>query len=123
MSTNVCNNQKTFNRAVKKAINHLDDVDEDQNQTSKLFLALITLTFYVWALLLALKVDDKQHRILHVLFALVFGPLYVLAYYVGRMEQNPSSSSSSRSSSSSSYSSSPSSSSSYSSSSRSSSKI
>ena len=92
MSGNVCNNQKTFNRAVKKAINHLDDdEDEDQNQTSKLFLALITLTFYVWALLLALKVEDKQHRVLHVLFALVFGPLYVLAHYVGMMEQNPSS--------------------------------
>lgn len=89
MSTNVCDDQKTFNRAVKKALNHLDD--DDQNQTSHLILALITLTFYVWALLLALKVEDKQHRVLHVLFALVFGPLYVLAHYVGMMEQNPSS--------------------------------
>jgi len=96
MSTNLCGDQKTFNKAVRKAINHLDD-DDDQNQTStsKLILTLITLTFYVWALLLALKVEDKQQRVLHSLFALLFGPFYVLAHYVGMMEQNPSSSSSS----------------------------
>lgn len=94
MSTNVCDDQKTFNRAVRKAINHLDD-DQNQTSTSKLILTLITLTFYVWALLLALKVEDKQHRVLHALFALLFGPLYVLAHYVGMMEQDSSSSSSS----------------------------
>jgi len=93
MSVNVCNDQKTFNKAVRKAINHLDD-DQNQTSTSKLIFTLITLTFYVWALLLALKVEDKQHRVLHALFALLFGPFYVLAHYVGMMEQNPSSSSS-----------------------------
>jgi len=100
MSTNLCGDQKTFNIAVRKAINHLDDDDQNQMSTSRLILTLITLTFYVWALLLALKVEDKQHRVLHVLFALLFGPFYVLAYYVGMMEQSNFSSSSSSSSSS-----------------------
>jgi hypothetical protein len=95
MSTNLCGDQKTFNKAVRKAINHLDDDDQTQTSTSKLIFTLITLTFYVWALLLALKVEDKQQRVLHSLFALLFGPFYVLAHYVGMMEQNPSSSSSS----------------------------
>jgi len=98
MSVNVCNDQKTFNKAVRKAINHLDD-DQNQTSTSKLIFTLITLTFYVWALLLALKVEDKQQRVLHSLFALLFGPFYVLAHYVGMMEQNPNFSSGSSSSS------------------------
>ena len=87
MSKNVCNDQKTFNKAVKKAINHLDDPDS-KNQTANLIMVLITLTFYVWALLLALKVQDKQHRLLHVLFALVFGPIYVLAYYASMIDMD-----------------------------------
>ena len=87
MSTNVCNDQKTFNKAVKKAINNLDDPDS-KNQTANLIMVLITLTFYVWALLLALKVQDKQHRLLHVLFALVFGPIYVLAYYANMIDMD-----------------------------------
>jgi hypothetical protein len=87
MSTNVCNDQKTFNKAVKKAINHLDESDS-KNQAANLVMVLITLTFYVWALLLALKVQDKQHRLLHVLFALVFGPIYVLAYYASMINMD-----------------------------------
>ena len=87
MSKNVCNDQKTFNKAVKKAINNLDDPDS-KNQTANLIMVLITLTFYVWALLLALKVQDKQHRLLHVLFALVFGPIYVLAYYASMIDMD-----------------------------------
>ena len=87
MSTNVCNDQKTFNKAVKKAIYHLDE-PESKNQAANLVMVLITLTFYIWALLLALKVQDKQHRLLHVLFALVFGPLYVLAYYASMMDMD-----------------------------------
>jgi hypothetical protein len=87
MSTNVCNDQKTFNKAVKKAINHLDEPD-NKNQAANLVMVLITLTFYVWALLLALKVQDKQHRLLHVLFALVFGPIYVLAYYASMINMD-----------------------------------
>jgi hypothetical protein len=44
------------------------------------------LTFYFWALLLAMKVSDPQQRVLHVIFALFTGPLYVLAYYLGMLQ-------------------------------------
>jgi hypothetical protein len=80
--SNVCSDQKTFNKAVKKAINHLDDED-DKPKAGKMVMALILLTFYLWALLLALKVADKDHRTLHVTLALVTGPLYVMSYYLG----------------------------------------
>lgn len=87
MDTNVCTDQKTFNKAVKKAIDHLDDEDDkDTNQTARMIMTLIMLTFYFWALLLALKVSDSQHRVLHIILALLTGPIYVLAYYLGMME-------------------------------------
>jgi hypothetical protein len=33
-----------------------------------------------------MKVSDPQQRILHVIFALFTGPLYVLAYYLGMLQ-------------------------------------
>ncbi|MEI7489267.1 MAG: hypothetical protein WCJ72_18010 [Chryseobacterium sp.] len=83
---NVCADQKTFNKAVRNAVRHLDDDDNVKNQSSKLIVALIMLTFYFWAILLAMRVTDPQHRVLHVVFALCTGPLYVLAYYLGMMD-------------------------------------
>ena len=86
--SNVCSDQKTFNKAVKKALNHLDDEDKPKNQTSRIFMVLITLSLYLWAVLLALKVSDPEHRVLHVSLALVLGPVYVLAYYLGMMNMD-----------------------------------
>lgn len=88
MSTNVCNNQQSFNKAVRNAINHLDDDDENkhQNKVAKIIISVFMLVFYLWALLLAMRITDPQHRVLHIILALLTGPLYVLAYYVGMME-------------------------------------
>lgn len=88
MSTNVCNNQKTFNKAVRNAFHHLDDDDDNkqQNQVAKVIVSIIMLVFYLWALLLAMRISDPQHRVLHIVLALLTGPLYVLAYYLGIME-------------------------------------
>jgi hypothetical protein len=44
------------------------------------------LVFYLWALLLAMRVTDPQHRVLHIIFALLTGPLYVLSFYLGMMD-------------------------------------
>ena len=87
MDTNVCKDQNTFDRAVRHAIRHVDDEDKNkQNKVARLIVTLIMLTFYFWALLLAMKVSDPQQRILHVIFALFTGPLYVLAYYLGMLQ-------------------------------------
>lgn len=85
---NVCTDQKTFDKAVRHAVNHINDDEDDpkKNQVARLIVAIIMLTFYFWAILLAMKVSDPQQRILHVIFALFTGPLYVLAYYLGMMD-------------------------------------
>ena len=82
----LCSDQKTFNKAVRKAIEHIDDDDESNGFGVKLIASLLLLTFYLWALLLALKVSDKEHRVLHITLALLTGPLYVLSYYLGMMK-------------------------------------
>ena len=83
---NVCSDQKTFNKAVRHAIRHLDEEDEPKNDTTKMIMTLIVLSFYLWAVLLAMKVSDKEHRVLHIKVALLTGPLYVLSYYLGMMD-------------------------------------
>lgn len=87
MDTNVCKDQDTFDRAVRHAIKHIDDDDKHKkNNVARMIVTLIMLTFYFWALLLAMKVSDPQQRVLHVIFALFTGPLYVLAYYLGMLQ-------------------------------------
>jgi hypothetical protein len=84
----VCNDQQTFNKAVRNAIQHIDDDDDNkqQNQTAKVIVSVIMLVFYLWALLLAMRVSDPQHRVLHIICALLTGPLYVLSFYLGMMD-------------------------------------
>jgi len=87
MDTNVCKDQETFDKAVKHAIEHINDEEKSkQNHVAKVIITLIMLAFYFWALLLAMKVSNPQQRILHVIFALFTGPLYVLAYYLGMLQ-------------------------------------
>jgi hypothetical protein len=89
--SNVCDNQQVFNKAVRDAVKHINDEDDNNsNSTAKMLMVLIGLSFYLWALFLALKVADKEHRVLHVTLALLTGPLYVLSYYLGMMS-NPES--------------------------------
>jgi hypothetical protein len=42
---------------------------------------MILFVLYVWALIVAARVRDPNSRVLHLLAALLFGPLYLLAYY------------------------------------------
>jgi hypothetical protein len=81
--SNVCQDQKSFNQAFENAVDNYGK-DKCQSTGCKVTLAIITivmLIFYIWAVLLALRVKDPEHRVLHIIFALMAGPIYVLAYY------------------------------------------
>jgi len=99
MSSNLCMNQDSYNSAFKKALNQYkkeEDVKKglrcDDNDTrckvGMVVVSIIIFIFYLWALLLALKVEDTEHRTLHVLFALTTGPLYVLSHYAAKLGRN-----------------------------------
>lgn len=90
--SNICSDQDAYNHAFKKALNKYKKDEDikyglrcDENDTGckvgVVVMFIIMILFYLWALILALKVSDKEHRTLHVLFALATGPLYVLAHY------------------------------------------
>jgi uncharacterized membrane protein (DUF106 family) len=92
----LCSNQDSYNQAFKKALNKYkkdEDIKKglrcDENDTGckvgMIIIFIIMIIFYLWAVILALKVSDPEHRTLHVLFALATGPLYVLAYYASTL--------------------------------------
>lgn len=94
--SDICSDQDAYNHAFKKALNKYKK-DEDVKyglrcgendigcKVGMIVMFIIMILFYLWALILALKVSEPEHRILHVLFALATGPLYVLAYYASSL--------------------------------------
>lgn len=94
--SNICSDQDAYNHAFKKALNKYKKDEEikyglkcGENDTGckvgVVVMFVVMILFYLWALILALKVSDPEHRTLHVLFALATGPLYVLAHYASML--------------------------------------
>tara|TARA_B100000401_G_scaffold223311_1_gene151116 strand:+ start:5204 stop:5500 length:297 start_codon:yes stop_codon:yes gene_type:complete len=85
---NVCRDQNTFNDAVHDAINNYrDSYSWDSLSQSQKTMAILFLVFYliftIWAVILALRVPKENGaRTFHVIVALLFGPLYFIAYYI-----------------------------------------
>lgn len=78
----VCDNQDDFNVAVREAIKYNNKQDMKKVQgVLGVWLALYVI-FFVWAVILALKVQNPEHRIVHLVFAMIASPIYVLAYYL-----------------------------------------
>ena len=84
---NICENQKTFNKAFLKAVdnypkekyNQLTDGEKTSLTVQYILYVLLGLVFIVWAIFLAQKSKDK---ILHTVLALVFSPVYVFSDYI-----------------------------------------
>lgn len=85
----VCDNQQNFNIAFRKAI----DYDIKQNMKSDWYTVAIILYFIftVWALILAIKNAPRgPDRTLHLVFAMVASPAYVLSYYLNSLSNQNS---------------------------------
>ncbi len=82
---NVCLDQKTYNNAFIKAFRNYNNTEDecktDICRTHMTIFKVILILFYIWAALLACKVEDKNERIIHLIFAFLTGPVYVLAHY------------------------------------------
>ena len=80
--SNVCQNQDTFNQSVNQAIKYVDK----KNMPSKTVQIIALVIFFVillWALMLASK--SGMDTTLHYVLAMVFSPVYILSYYLARM--------------------------------------
>lgn len=95
-SNNVCMSQSSYNQAFGKALDEYKKEQEikygfrcgDNDMGCKfnvMITCVIMIIFYLWALLIALKIKEPEHRTLHVLLALLTGPLYVLAHYASTL--------------------------------------
>ena len=85
---NVCDTQDDFNVAFRKA---LKEENKDAMKKARPWVYVymtLWLVFFVWALLLAMQVESGPTRIFHLVLAMVFSPVYVLAYYLGALGEN-----------------------------------
>ena len=85
----VCQNQDTFNVALRKAIK--ENEKENMKKAKPWIYVYIVLwaIFLVWGVMLAMQISDQSERIEHIVFAIVFGPVYVLSYYLGLSGNKP----------------------------------
>ena len=84
MSTNVCTDQATYDAAFQHAVKKYQNTDECTTTRCKTTMAIVyilMLIFCIWAIILAMRVQDKEHRTLHLIFAITMGPIYVICYY------------------------------------------
>jgi hypothetical protein len=85
-NNNLCSSGKSFNVAVKKAVDEIDKKAVEKIKPWAYVYAVIWMIFFVWALLLAMSLPKGPGRVVHLTLAMVFSPLYVLAYYFGALE-------------------------------------
>lgn len=84
----VCDNQNDFNVAVKNALKY--NVKETEKKMKPYIYVMLVLgvIFLVWAILLAMQVAPGPGRVVHLVFAMMFSPMYVIAYYLGMLQSS-----------------------------------
>lgn len=83
----VCANQDTFNSALETAIEKAREKNRKDNMVANSVMGALYLILLVWAVILAMRISDENTRILHMILAVLFPPLYVISYYIGNMNQ------------------------------------
>lgn len=81
----VCNNQDDFNEAVNKAIKYNNNENMKKAKPWIYVYLVVWLIFLIWAIVLAMQIAPGHDRVVHLVFAIVFSPAYVLGYYLGAM--------------------------------------
>lgn len=82
----ICDTQQDFNLAFNQALNQYRVKEMQQLRKNPVYIIvmILYLVFMIWGVFLALRVKEKEHRILHVTLALIAGPLYVFGYYLSQ---------------------------------------
>ena len=77
----VCDTQDTFNHAFRKAVKYVEKKETPKTWIEIVSLAILMIVI-VFAVILASKVDTSE-RVIHYTLAIMFSPVYILAYLVG----------------------------------------
>ena len=81
----VCDNQDDFNHAFRKALEYNNKENYKKNKPWMYVSLVLWIIFFIWAIMLAMKMPQGPERVVHLVFAMVFSPLYVISYYLGAM--------------------------------------
>jgi hypothetical protein len=84
-NSNVCVNQSDFNVAFRKAIKHNNKENMKKAKPWVYVYLVLWLIFFIWAIMLAMQVPAGPQRTMHIVFAVVAAPAYVLAHYLGAL--------------------------------------
>jgi len=87
MST-ICTDQKMFNDAFYKALEHTRNKEASKSAPFVLFYVFIHTIFLIWGVILAFKSQPPENRIVHITLAMLFAPLYVFSYYLNEIALN-----------------------------------
>ncbi len=82
----VCDNQSTFNVALRKGIKYNNEKTMNEMSSYMALYMILYLIFLVWAVMLVVKsVPQGVIRTQHLVFAIAASPVYVVSYYANRM--------------------------------------
>jgi hypothetical protein len=78
MNPNICNDQKTFNKAVSKAIEY------EQERSFSWIAVLLWLVCLVWAISIVCRNTPRGSNIRteHLFFSFIAPPLYIISFYM-----------------------------------------
>lgn len=89
---NVCTNQNVFNRSLSNALDYSNNKKRQnvmkmikKNKDVYGFVLVLYLILLFMAISLAMRVKDDEHRVLHMLVAIVCPPSYIVAYFLGML--------------------------------------
>ena len=78
----VCDNQDDFNTAFHKAVKYNNKKFMHKMKPWMYVYTVLWAIFIVWAIMLVVKMPPGPEKIVHMVFAIIFSPVYVLAYYL-----------------------------------------
>lgn len=84
MSSNICQDQTSFNNALSIGLDTYRDEQKMSSGTMGIYLLLV-LVLFVWALVLAFRLKRGNERLLHILVAMLASPIYIISYYLNCM--------------------------------------
>lgn len=78
----ICDSQDDFNSAFRKAVKYTNKENMKKAEPWMAISGVVLMIFLIWALMLAMKLPPGPQKTEHLLFAILFSPIYVLAYYL-----------------------------------------
>jgi hypothetical protein len=86
----VCGNQSDFNMAFNKALKQNNKEAMKKAKAWVVVSLTVWLIFFIWALMLAMQLPQGSDKTVHLVFAMAFSPVYVLAHYAGLLSDKDS---------------------------------